>query len=212
MRTISAATLAATALLLLCLPARAIPVVDTGTPNSAVLGAYAFDSVDYVAGEVSFLQSLRINAVSFHVLGATAGETFTIALYTDSASHLPGNILYSGIATLGMDGWNGLSGLSGWSLAAGRYWLAAEIGPNDTAGNGSLTGTLLDRRVPHPLALTAFNSGAGYQTAALDFGLRVDATVTPVPEPESWALMLIGLGAIPQMMRRRRRQFSARHR
>jgi len=205
MRIISAATLVATALLVLCLPARAVPVVDTGTPNGAVLGAYALDSVDYVAGEVNFLQSLSINAVSFHVLGATAGETFTIALYTDNLTHLPGNVLYSGTATLGTDGWNGLSGLSGWALAAGSYWFAAELGPNDTAGSGSLTGTLFDRGVAHPLANTAFNSGAGYQAATLDFGLRVDATVTPVPEPESWALMLIGLGAITQMMRRRRR-------
>jgi hypothetical protein len=35
--------------------------------------------------------------------------------------------------------------------------------------------------------------------------MQVDATVTSVPEPESYALMLVGFGAIAAAMRRRRR-------
>jgi hypothetical protein len=205
MRPTSFASLAAAILLAVAAPAHAVRVVDTGNPNGSAVGAYALDATDFVAGQVSFGSGLSINAISFHVLGGTPGETFTIALYSDNATHLPGSVLYSGTAVLGADGWNGLSNLTGWTLTAGSYWVAAEVGPGDSAGSGSLTGTLLDGGVPHALARTAFDAGSGYLAAALGFGLQVDATVVPVPEPDTYAILIAGLGVIAALRRRRRR-------
>lgn len=181
------------------------PVVDTGTPNGNPIGAYALDATDFLAGQVTFGSAARIDDVFAHVLGGTAGETFSIVLYDDNAGHLPGTLLHSATVMFSGDGWNGVSALSGWNVAAGSYWIGLEVGLDDTLGQASLTGALLDRGVPHPLSHTAFDAGGGYQSAALDFGLRVDATPAPVPEPESLALMLTGLGLLVPLTRRRRR-------
>lgn len=205
MRNIFLAPMAALAMLAAAVPAHAVRVVDTGTPNGNPIGAYVFDGTDFYAGRITFASSARIDAVFAHLLGGTAGETFTIALYDDTAGHLPGSMLNSATAVFTSDGWNGVTALSGWDVSAGNYWLGFEIGFDDTLGQGSLTGALLDRGVPNPLARTAFNPGSGYQTAQLDFGMQVDATVTSVPEPESYALMLVGFGAIAAAVRRRRR-------
>ncbi|MBV9890734.1 MAG: PEP-CTERM sorting domain-containing protein [Rhizobacter sp.] len=186
-------------------PAHATRVVDTGTPNGSPIGAFILDGTDFYAGQVSFASNARIDAVSAHILGGAAGETFTVALYGDSASHLPGTLLQSATATFGSDGWNGPSALSGWNVSAGSYWIALEVGANDTLGQGSITGALLDHGVPNPLAHTAFNAGGGYQAAQLDFGLRVDATVAAVPEPETYLLMMVGLAAVTATARRRPR-------
>jgi hypothetical protein len=205
MRTTSFASLAAALLLACASSVHATRVVDTGAPNGSAVGAYAFDATDFYSGQVSFASNARIDDVFAHILGGTAGETFTIALYDDNASQLPGTLRQSVTATFGSDGWNGASSLSGWNVTAGNYWIALEIGFDDTLGQGSLTGALLDRGVPSPLARTAFNPGSGYQAAQLDFGLRVDATVASVPEPETYLLMVAGLAAVTTTARRRRR-------
>ena len=184
--------------------AQAAHFVDTGAPNGSAIGAYTFDGTDFFAGQVTFAGAAQISSVFAHVLGGTAGETFSILLYGDSASHLPGTVLRSATATFGVDGWNGVSSLSGWNVGAGSYWIGLELGADDTLGQGSVTGALLDRGVPHPLLRTAFDSGSGYQGGAFDFGLQVDATVAAVPEPETFALMLAGLGALGFVARRRR--------
>jgi hypothetical protein len=205
MRTSSFASLTAALLLAVASSAHATRVVDTGTPNGSQTGAYTFDATDFYAGQVTFASNARIDAVFAHILGGTAGETFTIALYDDSASHLPGTLLQTVTATFGSDGWNGASSLPGWNVSAGSYWIGLELGFDDTLGQGSITGALLDRGVPSPLAHTAFNPGGGYQPAQLDFGLRVDATVASVPEPETYLLMVAGFAAITAAARRRRR-------
>jgi hypothetical protein len=199
------AALCATFLSLAVASAQAAHVVDTGAPNGNPIGAYAFDANDFVAGQITFGSAARIDSIYAHVLDGTAGETFSIVLYDDTAGHLPGSLLYSATATFASDGWNGVSALSGWNVTSGSYWIGLEVGPDDTLGQGSLTGALLDRGVPHPLLSTAFNPGSGYQAAALDFGLQVDATVSPVPEPETFALLLAGLGVLASLTRRRPR-------
>ena len=199
--------LATAAVLLGCaVPASAALVVDTGVPNGNPVGAYAFDSSDFYAGQVTFTNAARVVSIATHVLGGSAGETFTVLLYADSGLHLPGAALYQATATFAVDGWNGVSGLNGWNVAAGVYWVAFEIGFADNLGAGSATGALLDRGVPAPLNRTAFDAGGGYQFSAapLDFGVRVDA-IAAVPEPAVNLLMLAGLGVIGGVARRRHR-------
>lgn len=205
MRTPPLAPIAAALLLALALPAHAVRIVDTGAPNSNPLGAYTLDGTDFFAGQITLGSAGRIDGVFAHILDGSAGETFSIVLYDDTTAHLPGSLLHAATATFTSNGWNGVNALSGWNVAAGSYWIGLELNFDDTLGQGSLTGALLDRGVPHPLLRTAFNPGSGYQLAALDFGLQVDATVTPVPEPESFALLLAGAGVIAAVARRRRR-------
>jgi PEP-CTERM motif len=203
------AALGLSATLLAALPARAVTVVDTGTPNGLVASAYAFDATDFYAGRIGFTGAARIDGIAIHLLGGTAGETYTIALQADGLGASPGATLLRTTATYAADGWNGASGLSGWTVATGTYWVAFEIGPRDTLGSGSPTGALLDRGAPSPLARTAFDDGSGYRTTAvaLDFGLRVNATpLAAVPEPSTTALLLGGLVGIATIGARRRRR------
>ena len=196
---------AAAVLLAFTVPASASLVVDTGTPDGKLVGAYGFESADFYAGHLTFNDAAQIRSIQTHVLGGTAGETFTVALYADSASHLPGIELFQASATFGADGWNGVSGLSGWNVSTGDFWVAFEVRAGDDLGSGSITGALLDRGVPAPLLRTAFNVGSDYRLSArpLDFGLRVDATA-PVPEPAVNVLMLAGVACMALVGRRRR--------
>jgi hypothetical protein len=184
-------TFSASALLALAPLAQAATVVDTGTPSGNPVGALAFDGFDWVAGQVTFTQAARIDAVQGHILGGATGETFDISLHAADAGASPGTLLYSTTATYGADGWNGAAGLGGWHVAAGSYWIAFEIQGDDTLGSSSVTGALFDTGAPHPLATTAWTSDAGfsYVDSPLSFGLRVST----VPWPSSAWLMLAGL-------------------
>jgi hypothetical protein len=186
-------TLSAAALLAAAPLAHAALVVDTGAPNGSAVGALAFDSIDWTAAQVSFATASNVNAIQGHILGGAAGETFDISLFADDAAQGPGTLLYTATATYGAAGWNGISGLSGWTVGAGSYWIEFEIQGTDTLGSSSVTGALLDLGAPSPLALTASTSDAGfsYGSGTLSLGLRVDATaVSAVPESAAaWQLM-----------------------
>ncbi len=176
--------------------AQATLAVDTGTPGGSFIGALALDSNDMYAGSFAVVQAASVLSVSTHLLGTGPGETFTLALYADSVAHTPGTLLFSATATAGADGWNGVSGLSGWTLDSGTYWVGIEVGAGDTLGTGSSTGALVDVGAPSPLSRTVFDAGSGWQVTAqpLTFGLRVE--VSAVPEPAAWLLGLTGLTAL----------------
>lgn len=177
--------------------AQAALVVDTGAGTTS--GGNSLDGTDWLAGKVTFADALTITSVSGWLKDLEgAGNSFTIALYSDAAN-LPGNLLQSATATIstvaGVAGWNGASGLN-WSVNAGSYWVAFEVGGNDNLSMG-----VAPLNAPQPLSAYAFNDGgiSGYQTTSSSFGVQVAA----VPEPESYALMLAGLGLIGATMRRR---------
>lgn len=202
-------TLSSVAALLLAPSAHATRVVDTGTPSG---NGYplAFDAENWYAAQLSFTQASTINAISGHILGGTQGETFDISLFSYDGSPGLGSLMYTATATFGADGWNGVSGLSGWSLAAGTYWIEFEIQGDNTLNSALSDSTVMDVGAPNPVATTAFTSTAGspfgYTVTPLSFGLQVDATaVSAVPWPASAPLMLGGLALLATMGARRRR-------
>lgn len=191
-------SLAAAALFAAAPFAHAALVVDTGTPNGQAVGAYTFDSVDWYAAQVDFATASQVDAILGHVLGGSAGETFHVALYADDGAGAPGAQLHAATATFTTDGWNGVSGLSGWDVAAGDYWVGLEVWGTDDLGSVSATGALLDQGAPNALAATAFSAESGTDYAStgtpLSIGLRVDATpLSAVPWPAQGPLMLYGL-------------------
>ena len=183
-------------------PAHAALVLDTGTPGGQALGALALDSMDWYAAQVDFSKAGVVDAVSAHVLGGMAGETFHVSLYADDGAGAPGTALDTATVAFGADGWNGVTGLSGWTVQAGSYWIGIELADGDTLGSASPTGALLDTGAPAP-ATTAFSSfgSTGYEAfGGLSFGVRVDA----VPEADSALMMLAGLALVAGLARRRR--------
>jgi len=200
----SIASLYAAALLALAPLAHAATVVDTGTPNGHAVGALALDAFDWAAAQVSFAQAADISAIQGHILGGAAGETFDISLFANDAATGPGSLLHTTTATFGADGWNGVSGLDGWTVAAGKYWIEFEIQGADTLGSSSVTGALLDLGAPHPLALTATTGDGGfsYQANAQSFGLRVST----VPEASGALQIVAGMLLLTSMGAARRRR------
>ena len=171
-------------------------VVDTGNPTGSGF-PLALDGTDWLAGQVQLTSASQIDAVKGYITGANAGDSFTISLYNDSSNHV-GSWISSAGATFGADGWNGVTGQA-WNVGPGKYWLALEVQGSDTMAFGTAP-----LGAPSPLALTAFNAGSGYQNYPMSFGLQVNATPTaPVPEPETYAMMLAGLGLIGFTLRRR---------
>ena len=194
---------AAVALMLLAATAsqaNAALAIDTGTPTdfSAPL---SLDGGSWIAGEINFAQASQIQSISAYVSDmGNGGGSFTIALYNETASHLPdaSSPLNSWTATFngasnGWD-WTGVSNLNQ-AVAAGKYWVALEVQGNDTFMGGAALAPAT------PLAKYAFNAGGfqGYQAMTQSFGLQVAA----VPEPEQLALLLAGLGLIGATLRRK---------
>jgi hypothetical protein len=177
--------------------------------------AYTFDGSDFYAEKVGFSAASSVLSASIHVLNGTAGETFTVALYDSTGTAgLPGNQLYSATGTFGSDGWNGVSGLSGWDVSVGNYWVAFEIGATDNLGSGSVTGALLDTGAPSPFGPAALNTG-GFNyvlspTQPLTFGVSLTdsagaAVSLPIPEPGAALMLAAGLAVLTTLRRARSR-------
>jgi len=90
--------------------------------------------------------------------------------------------------------WVGALGLH-WSLAAGSYWVAFEADPG-----GVIAGFILG--APNQLGAEAYSQGSGRPWArndALGLGVRVQGTI---PEPSTFALAIVSLGACVRLSRK----------
>ncbi len=182
----SASILATTMLLAFASQANAALLEDTGTPSGPGF-ALALDGNDWLAGMVHFNASTLISGIQAYLGGGDNGDSFTVSLY-DNTGNLPGNLMGSAGAIFGNTGWNGVSNLN-WSVGAGDYWVALEVQGSDTLAFGTAP-----VGAPHPLTLTAFNPGSGYQLTnqPLNFGLQVAGETVPVPA----AAWLLGSGLL----------------
>jgi len=185
-------TIAGSLALIFAANANAALVVDTGAPDNT--GGFTVSDAQYLAGQVTFNQALTLNSIETYLnadLSTDVGAKFTIALYSDNNNHV-GDAISSVTAIFSGNGWNGASALN-WNLDAGTYWIGIE------ENNGE--NFLAVQNVVSPLAKTAYADSGNYATSAnaIQFALRVDA----VPEADTYAMLLAGLGIMGLVARRR---------
>lgn len=183
---------ALTAALVAAAPASASTIINTGTPTSST--RYLLSPAQSLAGRFTLTSATTVQAVRGYIFGPAA--TGTLSIYSDANVPTLANLLFSSnFAIVQGESWQGLSGLS-LNLAAGNYWASFAANVNSSMRSGA----------PSPLAAYAYtNAGNWYRYDPANVGVQVDgvAGLGGVPEPMTWALMILGFGVIGGAMRRR---------
>lgn len=185
-----------------CSTASALLIVDTGPADTAFGGA-SLNSRQSLAGTFTTTQAWTIQSVEAWIVLANAGDTGTVAIYSDESS-APGTELFSAeyTATGPRNGaWQGGTGL-GWSLGAGTYWAAFEVRAGQTMS------AAMSSNAPSPLAAYAFTDPVTdprwFNIGASEaWGFRIDAEA-PAGVPAPGALFLLSSGLIALGFARRR--------
>ena len=191
-------------------PAAAAILVDTGTPTSGA--SYSMVSTQSLAGLFTLSEQTLITSVQGFI-GSNFNANGSIAIYSGGVNPDFGSLLFSAnyaiFSTAFVSGpvpgtWQGVFGVNQ-ILAAGQYW--AVFGSDSPNGRMFLS-------APNPLSQYAAQIPGGWNQLGSQAGLgvRIDGIARPVvnppgavPEPGTWAMMLIGFGAIGGALRARRR-------
>ena len=186
-------------------PATAAILVDTGQPRSG--SNYSMANGTLLAGLFTLNAGTTVTSVEGFIGGMTDANG-KISIYTGGVDPKFSGLLFSAnytIASAFTGAWRGVFGQS-WNLAAGQYWVVFE---SDGANQ-----MFID--APNPLAQYAVLSPQGPDWIQLgsraSMGVRItdNAAVPPptpgaVPEPGTWAMMLLGFGVVGGALRARRR-------
>lgn len=200
----TSAFLAAVSLAMLATPAQSATIIDTGPAGALNGGGYTLDASQGLAARFSTASAFTITSAEGWI-GSQAGSIFNVGIYlADLVNGTPtGPAIFSSNFVSGPDGWQGVFGQS-WTLASGDYFL----GFTSTSGSG-----YMPSGAPAPATgYAGFHPGAQgwYNAGPLNFGVRAFGSPAvaeaAVPEPSTWALMLVGFGAIGATMRRKKRQ------
>ena len=179
--------------------ASADTLLDTGSPGFGGGGGYVLSSGQWLAVEFGVATPEIITGIDGWIAGSAG--TFTIALHSDTGG-IPGAVLDEQQLTFdGNEGWIGLSGLN-WAVGPGSYWAAFEVRPGDT-----LSGAM-NFPAPSPVQTAFTFSGVWQHGGAPGLGARVfgHEGAPGVPEPATWAMMMVGFGGLGAVMRKRRSQ------
>lgn len=194
-------------------PAAAATLVDTGVPDGQGIGnGWALSANQKLAGLFTLAGATTVTSVEGFMrgLGAVAG-TVNISIFTGGVDPGSSGLLHSAdfaIAPSQTAAWQGVFGQS-WNLAAGQYWV---LFASDVQAN-------MVYSPPNPLSQNA-NLATGFSWAQrgsqFGIGVRITDDVSPqvpgaVPEPGTWAMMLIGFGVVGGALRARRRAVKVSH-
>lgn len=191
------AFLAAASALVFASSAQAATVVDTGTPVGRT--QYTLSASQSLAGLFAVTAPTKITSLEAFIRNFTTNsENVTATLFSDGSVPSAANALFSTTFSVAgeSEGWFGASGLN-WDVGAGNFWLGFATGPSMSMRNGA----------PSPLSGYAFTSIGNWLTFnALGTGIRVEGTAGAVPEPATWAMMLMGFGFVGGAMRSAKRR------
>ena len=145
--------------------------------------AWGFAAAPLGATQTAFLQSYSggASAITLDVSGLTAGDSYSVSFYDARRGGYGLNPISVSIATDG-------------STSLGTFT------PRSTAWSFVYAGSFLAGGSNGQLTFSTANLGGDN-----DSGLY-GVSITQVPEPASWALMLVGLGGLGAVTRRSRRQ------
>lgn len=190
---------------LCCAQAQAATLVDTGAGNGGRVGDVRYGStmIEKIYGQITLANASRIDTIQGYI-DSYAGS-LGVSLRSD-LNGKPGDVLnvqgksYSTAFNLiDSESWQGAANL-GWQVAAGTYWISFE-----NTNMSPFTAPYMQLyAADRPLAKYAEYSRGKIWPSNQGFGFRVFGDVSAVPEPATWALMIVGFGAIGVAMRRRR--------
>jgi len=177
-------------------PIGAATVLDTGQPtgggpemgistgNSFAL-QFTIDATTTITGIEGWMRSASPDDLVIGLYGNGVGGT------------VPGTELQSASFTSGsgnVPGWYGAN--VAWTLVAGTYWVSFE--DHDDTGFA-----LLPTGAPHPAPTALGDGGSDWLVFPRSIGVRITAADPAVPEPATWATMILGFGLVGAAMRRR---------
>ena len=187
------------------MPVRAAYLIDTG-PAVYTSGGLALSSQQKLAGWFNLTKNSTLKSIEGYIGGF--GGNANISIYSNIFD--PNTLVFSSPFSTkasyfnGGDTWQGAYNLN-WNLNPGSYWVAFSSDGFDWM---SFTG------IPNPLS--GYASASNYtswqwQMSGNSFGVRIAGsqgsdTTGGVPEPATWAMMIVGLGAVGATMRGKARR------
>jgi hypothetical protein len=191
----------------------------TTVVSAAPTVLHSGDFYGYLAGVgsgrgVGFHADSSFSITSLGIYGDLISQSFDAVVFASTNGQDAGALLASSSAVVGGAGAQYYDINLNYSFNAGSYYTLL-FRPTD--GNGGWANAINywnDSGLPTTIGpLTLIDGVEGYNAG--DFSnflhpdLRINADVTPVPEPETYAMMLAGLGLLGLAQRRRKQKLSA---
>ncbi|WP_375291411.1 PEPxxWA-CTERM sorting domain-containing protein [Qipengyuania sp.] len=190
--------------------ANAAVVVDQ-TPSGTFNGSW----FNYSSGQnfyVAFDLSEATNIKGFDIFaGGTVqvGQSVTVRVKTDVGGNpnFDSNLLEFGDTIERIDPFDTNSQIAGvdfnpFALQAGRYWMSVSFQTAISRWNS------YDNGGPQTTSnqWVFYGNSPGFQANVYDLGYRIrgDVTGVAVPEPGTWAMLILGFGAVGAGLRKRR--------
>jgi hypothetical protein len=171
----------------------------------------AFDGNNYAEGS-TFTPSANTTfgslSLALSCFTSSCSKTFTVSLNQDSGSDSPGTVIESftrsGTLLGGLGAQNAplvfSSALLPTLTSGGQYWVTVSSDiSNSIVWNSNTTGDVSDQAISTDGGATWF-SPSGLTPGAYE----VDSIATAVPEPSTWALMILGFAGVGFMAYRRK--------